>query len=147
MLFVVTWSVGGVDSMRIIASMTLLIGCGAGTKQPTSAQIVAAFQSAGLETGTARPMTPADYGAAPLLAQEGTRFFIGSLGADTGGRVLTFANQTDLTKVQQYYVTLGQKSALFFSWIYVRGNALVQINGTLPQAKAEQYQSVLNGMH
>lgn len=125
------------------------------TPQPTStpaaqrwdsAQVIAAFKAAGLEAESARVMAPEDYGAAPMLAVEGTRFLIPSLCADCGGRAMSFASQRDLEATRLYYVELGKTSALFFSWTFTKDNILVQINGSLPEATARLYEAALNAL-
>ena len=111
-----------------------------------SANVISAFKSAGLEAEQTSVMTPKDYGLAPLVAVEGTHFIVPSLCSDCGGRVLSFANQDDLSKTKAYYDNLSKQSAAFFSWVFVKDNILVQINGTLPEAKAKQYQSALDNL-
>lgn len=108
--------------------------------------VVLAFQDAGLEAEQPRAMTRDDYGLAPLLAIEGLRFLIPSLGPDSGGRVMRFESQEDLQKTKQYYDELGRSSAAFFSWTFAEGLTLVQINGELPDAKARRYEAVLGGL-
>lgn len=111
-----------------------------------STQMVDAFITAGLEASSPRPMTVDDYGFAPLVAIEGTRFLIPSLCAECGGRILSFASLEDLEKSRAYYVDLGRESAAFYSWTFVKDNILVQINGDLPEEKAQQYEAALNAM-
>lgn len=111
-----------------------------------SAQVVDAFTAAGLEAENPRPMTVDDYGFAPLVAIEGTRFLIPSLCSDCGGRILSFTSIEDLEKTRAYYVDLGKESAAFFSWTFVKDNILVQINGDLPEEQARQYEAALNAM-
>ena len=41
------------------------------------------------------------------------------------------------------YKELGQASAAFFSWLFIRDNVLVQINGDLPEDRARQYEEAL----
>jgi len=108
-----------------------------------TAQAVAAFKAAGLEVESVTPMTKDDYGLAPMTAVEAIRFLIPSLCSDCGGRVFSFASQADLDLVRNYYVQLGKSSAAFFSWTFVNGNVLVQINGDLPEAKARLYETAL----
>ena len=59
---------------------------------------------------------------------------------------MSFSTQEDLEAVQNFYNELSRSSALFFSWVFVRDNILVQINGDLPEASARQYETVLNEM-
>jgi hypothetical protein len=109
-------------------------------------QVVDVFLAAGLEATDVRPMVADDYGIAPLLAIEGTRFFIPSLCGDCGGRIMSFASQTDRDALQKYYKKLAESSALFFTWVFVKDNILVQINGDLPEADARLYEAALYGM-
>lgn len=112
----------------------------------TSEQVIKAFKAAGLEAEEIRPMTKDDYGMAPMTAVEGTRFLIPSLCSDCGGRVFSFASPEDLEMMKAYYVELGRVSAIFFSWVFVKDNILVQINGDLPEEKAKQYEAALDAM-
>lgn len=125
------------------------------TPQPTptaevqswsSSQVIAAFKAAGLEAESTWAMTANDYGAAPMVAVEGTRFLIPSLCADCGGRVMSFASQRDLDATKAYYVELGKNSALFFSWTFSKDNILVQINGSLPETTARLYEAALGSL-
>lgn len=112
----------------------------------TSDQVIGAFVDAGLEVGQMHLMKVDDYGMAPMLAVEATRFFIPSLCADCGGRIFSFDNQAGLEKTAEFYTSLGKSSALFFSWVFTHDNILVQINGDLPEAKARLYEAALNNM-
>ncbi len=120
------------------------------TAQPfikwTTQQVVDAFLAAGLEVNNPRPMTTDDYGLVPMLAVEGTRFFIPSICTDCGGRIMSFANQEDLTIVQNYYAQLGRFGAVLFSWVYIKDNILVQINGELPEENARMYLVALENL-
>lgn len=111
-----------------------------------SSQVIDAFHAAGLEAEGVRPLEPADYGAAPLVADEGVRFLIPSLGEDRGGRVFNFDTPEELAAMKAYYETLGESNALFFSWVFTRDNILVQITGGLDEAIARQYEAALNNM-
>jgi len=104
---------------------------------------IEAFADAGLEVEGPRPMTRDDYGAAPLVANEGTRFLIPSLGEDSGGRVLSFETPEDRDKTKEYYDSLGRESAMFYSHTFVKGNLLVQINGELSDDRAAAYDAAL----
>jgi hypothetical protein len=114
----------------------------------TTDAILAALREKGAEVGKTHAMEPDDYGLAPLVAAEGVRFLIPSLGEDSGGRVFTFANADDLHKLRKYYDDLGRDSAAFFSWTFANEAKLapVQINGDLPKAKAETYRAAIEGL-
>lgn len=125
-----------------------LVGCGGNSKpkELQSSQVVDAFKQAGLECENTRAMTKEDYGMAPMSAKEGTRFFIPSLGADNGGRIMSFVSKDDLTKTKDFYEKMGKESAMFFSWVFAKDNILVQINGNLKEDKAKQYEAALNNL-
>jgi hypothetical protein len=90
-------------------------------------------------------MTKEDYGLVPQGICPGVRFFVPSLGRDNGGRLFECRNNDLATAVEKFYTDMG-KSALLFSWAFMRENIVVQINGDLPEAKARQYEAVLNGL-
>lgn len=62
---------------------------------------------------------------------------------DQGGRVFIFESQDDLEVLQNYYEGLGRGSGMWYSHVFAEGNVLLQINGELPKAKAEEYEAVL----
>lgn len=117
----------------------VLSACGSSV---TGDDVVTAFKNAGLEAEGAYAMTKDDYGFGPYVCT-GTRFLIPSIGADNGGRVFICDNTEDLELLKNYYDELGRSSALFFSWTFVKGNVLVQINGDLPEDKARQYEAAI----
>lgn len=108
-----------------------------------SADVIAAFQAAGLESENTRPMTDDDYGIAPNVAEEGTRFFLPSLCDGCGGRVFSFSSPQNLEILKTYYVTISESSPAFFTWVFEKDNILVQINGDLPEEQARQYEAAL----
>lgn len=112
----------------------------------TSSRAIEAFKAAGLEAEDAKPMTVDDYGLAPMVAIEGTRFLIPSICPDCGGRLFSFASAEELEITRKYYDMLGKGSAVFFSWLFVKDNLLVQINGDLPEEKAREYEAVLTSL-
>jgi len=124
----------------------LLCSCGGNTgPQWTADQVIVAFQSANLEAESISPLTKDDYGLAPYVCT-GIHFLIPSLCPDCGGRVFACDSQADQDKLEEFYVTMGQESALFFSWVHTKDNILVQINGDLPEDQAQQYQTALNNL-
>lgn len=128
----------------VLIALILLVACGGGTAV-TPTDVITAFQEAGLEAETPMPMTADDYGLAPMVG-EGVRFLIPSLGEDKGGRVIVTDNSEDAEKLVTYYTSLGEASALFFTWAFRNGNTVVQINGDLPESTARQYEAALNAM-
>lgn len=126
----------------------LLLACGGGEsfEKWTSSRVVDAFKDAGLDAENARPMTKDDYGMAPMVAAEGTRFLVLSLGEGAGGRVMSFKTQKDLDKTKAFYDDLAKESAFLFSWTFAKDNILVQINGDLPEDLAKQYEAALNDL-
>jgi hypothetical protein len=111
-----------------------------------SSNVVSKFKENGLEAEGLREMTRQDYGMAPLSAIEGTRFLIPSLCPDCGGRIFSFQNQEDLDLMKNYYEGLGRQSAFLFSWVFIKDNILVQINGDLSEERAREYENVLQDL-
>jgi hypothetical protein len=105
-------------------------------------EVIAAFKAAGLQAEGTRPLTITDYVLVPYVCQ-GLRFFIPSLGPDNGGRIFICDNKSDEDTLSSYYQSLGQPGTEFFSWVFVKGNIVVQINGTLPEATAKQYEAAI----
>lgn len=101
----------------------------------TADDVVAAFRAAGLEVGEVRPLTRDDYQMAPLVGS-GLRFLIPSLCEDCGGRVFAVEDAAEREALANYYRDLPKLSAILFSWVYVRDNIVLQINGDLPDEQA-----------
>lgn len=126
----------------LFITLVFLTACG-GTTQPTAADVIAAFKDAGLEAEDARALVKDDYGVAPYVCT-GTRFFIPSVGAERGGRVFICDNDKDRDSLNTFYTEMGKASAAFFSWVFVKGNVLVQITGDVPEETARKYETALN---
>ena len=104
------------------------------------------FFAANIGVGESRKMETSDYGIAPMVAKEGVRFFIPSICPDCGGRIFSFSTQEELDILRRYYESLGKKSAALYSWVFVKGNILVQINGQLPEDQAMKYKEIIENM-
>ena len=83
---------------------------------------------------------PKDYGAAPTIDTEATQFSITSLVEGGSGHIYNFASDADLEKMIQYYAKASTDN---FSWVYIKDNILVQLDGRLPEEKAKQYEAAL----
>jgi hypothetical protein len=105
-----------------------------------------AIISASLEFVNPTEMTKDDYGTAPMTADQAIRFLVPSICSDCGGRLFTFTSQENLDLMFKYYDELGKKSALFFTWVFVKDNVLIQINGDLPESISLEYQAALNAI-
>lgn len=122
--------------------MIVVLLTAACAKQITGNEVVAAFKAAGLEAENSYTMTKDDYNISPYVCT-GTRFFIPSIGADNGGRVFVCDTAEDRDLIANYYTELGKSSALFFSWVFIKDNVVVQINGDLPEETARKYEAAL----
>jgi hypothetical protein len=45
--------------------------------------------------------------------------------------------------MKNYYNELGRQSAALFSWVFVKDNILIQINGDLPETTARKYEAAI----
>lgn len=109
--------------------------------------VIAKFKAAGLEAEQASAMDPQAYGMAPLLCQDGARrFLIPSLGEEQGGRLFVCKDEKEAATLKTFYDKLGESSALFHSWTYQKGGVLVQLSGSLDQAKADEYGKIITGL-
>lgn len=120
----------------------------------TSMEVVSALRAAGLEAEDPRPMAPNEFGVAPVLTDDATRFTIPSLtqpfgggpdGSGSGGRAFVLDSVEDLRRMKAVYDELGRNSGMLFSWTFANEEqmVLVQLNGTLPQEQAAQYGAVV----
>ena len=111
---------------------------------PSAAEVIEAFDEAGLEVGNAFPVEQEpgwDQKPVPKTYEEGVRFEIPSLGEGYGGRVYVFGSEENLTAVRDYYEGLPSDIR---PYVYVKGKVLVQITNQLPNADAERYKAALD---
>ncbi|MCP4419740.1 MAG: hypothetical protein GY805_24275 [Chloroflexi bacterium] len=133
---------------RIAIALSILLltsACGGSGSSHMPQDVIDAFQSADLEAESPTVMTADDYGLAPFVG-DGIRFLIPSLGEGNGGRVVAFEDADDRDRLAAYFESLGESSALFFSWVFVKDNIVLQINGSLDEDIARQYEAALNGL-
>jgi len=126
-------------TLLALVAIIVITSC---AKQPTGADVVAAFKAAGLEAENPSAMTKDDYGIGPFVCT-GTHFYVPSIDPTAGGRVFICDNDKDRDAIASYYTELGKTSAILFSWVYVKDNIVVQINGDLPEDKAKQYEAAI----
>lgn len=131
---------GETMTKKLLATAALLLFSHAASAAMTLDQVVEEFADSGLEFEDPRRMQPRDYGMAPYLCQ-GARFLIPSLGEDSGGRVFVCKNKKDRDALANYYRSLGRATAMAFSWVFVKGNIVLQINGELDEQLAKEYGS------
>jgi len=111
---------------------------------PSAAEVIEAFDAAGLEVGNAYPVEQEpgwDKKPVPKTYEEGARFEIPSLGVDSGGRVFVFGSEENLTTVRDYYEGLPSDIR---PYVYVKDKVLLQINSQLSNTDAERYKAVLD---
>lgn len=53
------------------------------------------------------------------------------------------AEEKEATALKTFYDKLGESSAIFHSWTYQKGSVILQLNGSLDQAKADEYGKVI----
>jgi len=51
--------------------------------------------------------------------------------------------EKEATALKTFYDKLGESSAIFHSWTYQKGSVILQLNGSLDQAKADEYGKVI----
>lgn len=106
-----------------------------------------ALRAAGLEAEIIHggPRDERD-GFASMMQVESVRLLIPSEGQSRGGMLLSFYNAQDLQKMLNYYAGLNKSLPQFKSWVYVRDNVLLQLNGDIPEATANKYGAALNAL-
>lgn len=125
---------------KLIAAAIFALSTHGALAAMTLDQIVEEMSDSGLEFENPTRMQPRDYGMAPYLC-DGSRFLIPSLGRNAGGRVFVCKNKADRDALAGYYRKLGKTSAVAFSWVFVKGNVVLQLNGNLDEHKAKEYAS------
>lgn len=127
---------------RTLPTLLILSASTPALAEPTTADVLAAFQKAGLEAHQPSKLRPKDYGYAPFVCA-GTRFLIPSLGEGNGGRIFECPNDADRDSIANHYRELGRMSATMFSWVLVKGRIVVQINSDLDEEIVRKYEAAL----
>ena len=131
-------------SIFIFICLMMLTACSSAAsneKQLTTANIIEAFKSAGLEAEKPSDLKQKEFGN---IREEGKRILVPSLGENAGGRIFKFGNETDLQQAKSYYDELGNAGSMFFSHTYWKGNFLLQMNGEMKDSEFEKYKKVMD---
>lgn len=105
--------------------------------------VLNAFQHAGLGITEWRYANKdADDGFAVTMVVETKRFRL--LRENLGGTILAFQNERDQLWMYEYYARLGETNPQYSSWLWTRGNVIVQIDRALAPERAREFQRVLN---
>ena len=140
--------------LSVLVGILLLTACGAPAGY-NAQDVVDAFRVAGLEVEGVKtiPVTKANFGLCPMYAIAAVDFEIPSvcLGPQTiscGARVFVFAasDKAGLEKTRDFFAAIGKSSAMFFTWLLIHDNILVEMSGDVPEAKVKQYQDALDSM-
>jgi hypothetical protein len=109
-----------------------------------SGDVIRAFQDAGLEAEVVRGATKEERdGLSAIVVADTTRFRLSANPAEMG-IVFCFNNLSDLQRMKEYYEGLNHSLPRFRSWLYVKDNILLQINGEVPEEKARAYAQALD---
>ena len=132
--------IGIVGGVVLAAAVVAVVLVALVIADPSAEEVVRAFRDEGLEAGEAQQIDrDVDLRFVPKTYEEQVRFSIPSAG-EPAGRVFTFESREDLEQVREHYEGFGD---LFASYVYVEGNVLVQIPGSVPEEQAERYGEVL----
>lgn len=113
-------------------------------RQWRTADALHAFQEAGLSVELVRLPRDERDAFSNLVVMESRQFRIPNQGAQANGIILSFENQRDMRRMQDYYTALGEALPQYSSWVFVKGNLLLQINGSVPELVARRYAEALN---
>lgn len=136
--------------MRVLASLLfVLVALGAcGGVSPTAtlvfpkytaAQVMAKLQPLGVSN--VRSGERAAGAQSPNTAIDSRDFAIPSI-APKGGQLLLFDNAADVAGMQAWYARFPDLAP----YVYVKGNALLQLNSTLPKAEADKFKTALDSL-
>jgi len=103
----------------------------------TADQVTAKLQPLGVSN--VRPNERAANAQSPNTATDGRDFAIASI-APKGGQLLLFDNAADVAGMQAWYARFPDLAP----YVYVKGNALLQLNSALPKAEAEKFRAALD---
>lgn len=115
----------------------ILAACSPAAPTVTPESVLDAFRSAGLEAVAID--TPRD--ASLPVGCTMTRLSVPS--AQTGGRVVVCASPVDVERVAGYPRTGGKSSTFPADWVFVKGSAVVVLDGATPENVAKRYEAAM----
>ncbi len=133
-------------SVSVVALLFLVVLVACGGAGPTSTptfpkytadQVIAKIQPLGV-TGV-KPGTRTADSLAPNTYIDNQEFTIASI-APKGGQVMIFGSAADVAGIQAWFARFPDLAP----YVYVKGNALLQLNSGLPKAQAEKFREALN---
>ncbi len=107
----------------------------------TADQVIAALQAVGLSVSDVKAAPRNPNALAPDVAEETKIFAIASI-APRGGQVLSFNEPHDLQEMQAWFARFPDLAP----YVYIKGNVILQLHSSLPQAEAEQFKAALEAM-
>ena len=130
----------------VLVGLVGLVACGGPAPTPTPtfarydvASVVAVLQPLGISN--VQPSVRDPQSVAPNTARDQREFSIPSI-APKGGQLLLFATASDLAAMQTWYARFPDLAP----YVYVHGNAMLQLNSSLSAAEAARYQAALNSL-
>jgi hypothetical protein len=124
--------------------LVALVACGGVSPTPTPAfpkytadQVVAKLQPLGVSNAVVSQRAANDQ--SPNTATDRREFAIASI-APKGGQLLLFDSAADVAGMQAWYARFPDLAP----YVYVKGNALLQLNSGLSKAEAEKFREALN---
>lgn len=123
---------------RLLFLMLIVVaGCSGASPAPSPDDTLAAFRSAGLD---ASPLPLVADPTLPLGCRD-ARFTIRP--ANHTGRVFVCASQPDVDRVAGYPRAASKSSTFPNAWVFVKGNVIVRLDGSLPEATARRYEAAI----
>lgn len=133
-------------TLFLVIFMSACSNASSGTKEVTPDDVVAAFQDAGLEAENPTEMTKDDYGVGPMKSKEGVRVTVPQVCSDCNARIISYENEADLDEMKEYYDSMGEESAMLFSWTAKHKNILIQVNGDMEEEEFNKYKKALESL-
>lgn len=111
-----------------------------------NSEIITIFHNAGLTADVIRGATKDERdGFSGGMRVEATLFQL-SPRQEERGMILVFENAADLGTMRAYYLGLNKSLPQYRSWLFVKDNVLLQINGEVPEERAKEYAAQLDSL-